>query len=91
MSVLLADVDRRLLSTGIPTNTWSVGKPVYDLEYADDTLLFGLTATAVEECLRNVQSEATLYGLYLTFTKTEYLQHPSRLFLRPSQTIPLPQ
>ena len=73
MTVLLADVDRRLLSTGVPTNTWSVGKPVYDIEYADDTLLFGVTITAVEY-LRNVQSEATLYGLFLNFTKTEYLK-----------------
>ena len=60
MTVSLADVDRRLLSTGVPTNTCSVGKPVYDIDYADDTLLFGVTVTAVEEYLRNVQSEASL-------------------------------
>ena len=48
MTVLRSDVDRRLLSTGVATNTLSVGKPVYDSEYADDMLLFG------EEYLRNV-------------------------------------
>ena len=43
MTVLMFDVDRRLRTHGIPTNTWSVGKPVYDLEYADDTLLIAVT------------------------------------------------
>ena len=43
MTVLLHDVDARLLSMGVPTNTSSVGKPVYDLGYADDTLLLSVT------------------------------------------------
>ena len=76
MSVLMSDVDERLLATGVPTNTWSVGKPTYDLEYADDTLLFAVTATALEEYLQCVQVEASLYGLSLNFKKTEHLEHP---------------
>ena len=76
LSVILADVDTRLLSQGVPTNTWSVGKPVYDLEYADDTLLFGVSVQVVEEYLRHLQVEASLYRLLLNLTKTELLKHP---------------
>ena len=76
MTVLLHDVDTRLLRTGVPTNTWSIGKPVYDLEYADDTLLFGVSVEVLEEYLRSVQVESSLYGLELNFEKTEYLEHP---------------
>ena len=52
LSVILMDVDDRLLKHGVPTNTWSVGKPIYDLEYADDTLLFGISTQVVEEYLK---------------------------------------
>ena len=76
LSVILMDVDDRLLKHGVPTNTWSVGKPIYDLEYADDTLLFGISTQVVEEYLKHLQVEATLYGLLLNFTKTELLRHP---------------
>ena len=76
LSVILMDVDDRLLKHGGPTNTWSVGKPIYDLEYADDTLLFGISTQVVEEYLKHLQVEATLYGLLLNFTKTELLRHP---------------
>ena len=74
MTVLFHDVDTRLLSNGVPTNTWSVGKPVYDLEYADDTLLISVTPPQMEEFLRTVQSEASLYGMALNLSKTEILQ-----------------
>ena len=76
MSVLMSNVDERLLATGVPTNTWSVGKPTYNLEYADDTLLFAVTASALEEYLKCVQVEASLYGLTLNVTQTEHLEHP---------------
>ena len=38
MTVLFHDTDARLRSEGTPQNPWSIGKPIYDLEYADDTL-----------------------------------------------------
>ena len=76
LTVILSDVDTRLLAHGIPTNTWSVGKPVYDLEYADDTMLFGISVEVLEEYLKTLQVEASLYGLLLNFTKTELLRHP---------------
>ena len=48
MTVPLADVDSRLLIAGVSANTWSVGKPLYDIEYTDE---FGVTAAAVKEYL----------------------------------------
>ena len=76
LSVILTDVDDRLISHGVPTNTWSVGKPAYDLEYADDTLLFGITVEVLGEYLKHLQVEASLYGLLLNLEKTELLEHP---------------
>ena len=77
MSVMFDDVDRRLRTQGTPQNSWSVGKPVYDLEYADDTMLIGVTPTQLEDMLCSVQVEASLYGLSLNFDKTELLRHPN--------------
>ena len=47
LSVLLHDVEEKLISQGLPLNTWSVGNPRYDLEHADDTLLISTPATKV--------------------------------------------
>ena len=76
LSCVLMDVDDRLVRQGVPQNTWLVGKPTYDLEYADDTLLFGISVPALESYLQALQQEAQLYGLELNLTKTELL-HPS--------------
>ena len=75
MTVLLYDVDKRLRVTGVPTNTWSIGKPIYDLEYADDTLLLSVTPPQpqMKECLKSVQVAASLYGMELSMAKTEIL------------------
>ena len=63
------------MTHGTPTNTWSTGKPTYDLEYADDTLLFGISTEVLEEYLRHLQVEASLYGLVFNLDKTELLVH----------------
>ena len=48
LTVLLRDTDRTLETQGIPTNTWSEGCPVHDLEYADDTfIMIGIHHPAV--------------------------------------------
>ena len=73
MTVLFHDVDTRLHGHGVPMNTWSVGKPIYDLEYADDTLLISVTPPQIQEFLRTIQVEASLYGLILNKDKTELL------------------
>ena len=66
-------MDWSLLSQGIPTNTWSVGKPVYDLEYADDTLLLGKTTTQLQAYLSELEQQASLYGMRLSQDKVEIL------------------
>ena len=66
------DVDARLRTHGIPTKTWSIGKPVYDLEYADDTMLMSVTTSQIQEILCSLQVEATLYT-----ETTEILVHPN--------------
>ena len=43
LTVVFEDVDCILLRGGIAKDTWSTTFPVYDLEYADDALLFTRT------------------------------------------------
>ena len=76
LTVLLEDVDWGLLEKGIPTNTWSTRKPVYDLEYADDTLLIGKTTTQLQAILPEVEQQAQLYGMRLNYSKTEIYTTP---------------
>ena len=40
------------MRTGVLTNAWSEGYPVYDLEYADDTLLLALITPQLQQILR---------------------------------------
>ena len=73
LTVLLRDAENRLLRTDTPTNTWSVGKPIFDIEYADDTPLFGITTPQLESMLDALEHEARLYGLTLNMPKSERL------------------
>ena len=77
-TVIFEDLDWALLSKGVATNTWSVGKPVYDLEYTDDTLLLGRTTTQLQSYLSELELQALLYGMSLNQTKTEVLVDPRR-------------
>ena len=47
MTRLRHDVEEKLVVQGLPTNNWSKGKPTFDLQYADDTLLMGVTTRAL--------------------------------------------
>ena len=73
LTVILKDVDDLLRRQGTPTNTWSINHPTFDVEYADDTLLIGLTAPQLEQMLRAIETEALCYGMRLNATKTELL------------------
>ena len=55
LTVLFEDLDYSLLQKGIATNTWSIGRPTYDLEYADDTLLMSVTIPQLESILRALE------------------------------------
>ena len=63
LTVIFEDVDYALLAQGQPVNTWSVARPVYDLEYADDTLLLSLTTTQLQHILTALESQAKKYGM----------------------------
>ena len=76
LSVLMQDVEDRLIQTGVPLNTWSVGNPTYDLEYADDTLLISLTTPQLQQFLSTLEAEAARYGMTLNETTTEHLAKP---------------
>ena len=77
-TVIFEDLDWYLLNKGVATNTWSVGKPVYDLVYADDTLLMSMTTTKLTEMLHGLEIQAKLYGMNLNHNKTEILQDSRR-------------
>ena len=77
-TVISEYVDYALLAQRQPVNTWSVARPVYDLEYADDTLLLALTTTQLQRILTALESQAKKYGIHLNLTKTEILVDPRR-------------
>ena len=76
LTVLSEAVDWDLLRRGTATNTWSTNRPMYDLEYAADTLLIALTTTQLQSMLQALEMQATLYGMKLNHTKTELLRNP---------------
>ena len=78
LTVIFEDVDYAALAQGQPVNTWSVARPVYDLEYADDTPLLALTTTQLQRILTAFQSQAKKHGMHLNLTKTEILVDPRR-------------
>ena len=93
MTVLFFDVDHRLRIHGTPTNSWSVGKPVYDLEYADDTLLISVTKPQMNDILKAIEVEATLYGMLLNKEKTVLLEYnadaPQVLYFADGSPVPV--
>ena len=48
LSAILLDMDQTLHAQGTPCNTWSEGRPIYDVEYVDDTLLLALTTAQMQ-------------------------------------------
>ena len=92
LSVIFQDMDKDLREQGQPTNTWSEGRPVYDLEYADDTLLISLTTTQMQTFLSALEGQARRYGMALNSTKTELLVDPtlpdSPLFFADGSRVP---
>ena len=78
LTVIFEDVDADLMAKGVATNSWSVGHPVYDLEYADDTLLISLTTPQMQSMLSDLECQAALHGMKLNYAKTEVLYHPKQ-------------
>ena len=76
LSVILSDLDSDLSYLGTPTNTWSVSHSVFDLEYADDTLLLSITTGQLQQLLSALETVSSEYGMRLNQDKTELLSHP---------------
>ena len=74
MTVLMHDVDHRLLAQGTPNTTWSYRHSSFDVEYADDTLLFANTPQQMQAIFSAVEGEARKYGLSLNESKTVLLR-----------------
>ena len=85
-------MDHNLRAQGAPCNTWSEGRPIYDVEYADDTLLLALTTTQMQTFLSALEQGAAEYGMSLNSTKTELLvkdqQTKSNLLFRDGTQVP---
>ena len=77
LTVVLHDVDSLFLKQGTPTNPRSEGYPVYDLEYADDTLLLARTIPQLQSLLSALEVSAGKYGMALNKIKTELLVRPT--------------
>ena len=77
LTVIFEDLDGELQQRGVPTNTWSEGFPVADMEYADDTLLLALTTPQLQSILSALEELAAEYGMSLNKMKTELLVRPN--------------
>ena len=92
LTVIFHDVDSELAKLGTPTNTWSEGYPVYDLEYADDTLIFALTTPQLQSMLTTLETVAMEYGMRLNQVKTEMLHRPDHptpaIFFQDGKLVP---
>ena len=73
LSVIFEDLEDTLRRQGIPSNTWSEGYPVADVEYADDTLLIARTIPQLQSHLSALEDIASEYGMSLNDIKTELL------------------
>ena len=58
---------------GVSCNNWFIGTSVYGVEYADDTVVMGITSSQLQEFLNVMQVEEPLYGTQLNKDKTQLL------------------
>ena len=76
LSVILEDMDSDLSHLGTPKNTWSVNRSIFDLEYADDTLLLFITTGQLQQFLSALEAVSSEYGMRFNHDNTELLSHP---------------
>ena len=82
LTVIFEDLDGELQQRGVPTNTWSEGFPVADMEYADDTLLLALTTPQLQSILSALEELAAEYGMSLNKLKRSSWYAPTTPSLR---------
>ena len=73
-SAIMHDVEQ-LMQQNDQLLPWvhSANHPLFDLAYADDTVLMGQSAAVVERALHHVQNTAEQYNLKLNLAKCEYM------------------
>ncbi len=74
MSVLMHDVEAAYrIEMGNAVHTHSAADPLFDLEYADDTVLMSRSTFSITKLLHCLQNEAAPYGMALNRAKTKLL------------------
>ena len=59
----------KLHDKGVLHRINTVSDQLWDLEYADDTILFGRSWSLLQAALTGLQDESELYGLFLNLSK----------------------
>jgi len=75
LTCVMSDCDAEYLTRfgSLPT-IFSSASPLWDMEYADDTVLFSRSAVVMERLLHILQRRAGGVGLLLNYTKCEHLR-----------------
>ena len=75
LSCLMHDVEEEYTQRyELLPNPFAASSPLWDLEYADDTVLFSPNALTLQRLLHILQHHAARIGLLLNFAKCEHLQ-----------------
>ncbi|CAE8641270.1 unnamed protein product [Polarella glacialis] len=75
LSCLMHDVEEEYTSKfELLPNPFSASSPLWDLEYADDTVLFSPNPVTLQRLLHILQHHAARIGLHLNLEKCEHLQ-----------------
>ena len=71
---LFEDVEQYVGNHGISSGVLRLGTSLWDLEYADDTVLLSNPSFQAQTFLHLIQKEGACTGLYLNFDKCEHLR-----------------
>ena len=78
LHVIFYDLEQKLLNQGLLNRINTVIDQLWDLEYADDTILFGRSLQFVQAGLFGLQDESELYGLFLNKAKCAIMTYEQR-------------
>ena len=81
LHVIFYDLEMKLHDKGVLNRVNTAIDQLWDLEYADDTILFGRSWSLLQAALTGLQDESELYGLFLNLSKSAaiaYEQHQTK-------------
>ena len=70
MTCVMFDAEEIISSSHCPRNVWSVTRELFDLEYADDTVLLAVSKQQMQIYFSAIQEISPKYGLFLNQKKT---------------------